>query len=659
MRRIFLYLLFILFPAGLFAQESFPRLGEPKHFSRQQLKPDTIQKPRIIRRWTLSPDYTSEIPLGPDTTFDECNHYRKTDKVSDFNIYPGNYGLAVYQLNYFDRDWSPDDYLYTYFKPYMFTPYNPVFYNTQVPFTELVFNYGGKKADAEQSFSLRHSQNINRYLNFGFQYDIIYSLGQYKYQRAKDKSFDLHTSYNGDKYTLYFDGAINNMRVFENGGIDGTENLQNYKPENVPVKLGALDEAQNLLKNRHILLVQRFSPGARKDTTSNNIFKSNPVTFSLINCYEWNKKHYLDNYPGSDFYNAVYIDSKTTSDSVFQSVLSNTFRMDFATRSTGKFRIGAGVGIRSEIRTFSTTIPGDTVVNDQDTVVLARSEKTNKNSLVLTGKVFNNIGEKFGWVATGDLWLQGYRAGDFIVNGRIFKDFSTKKGNITWDATGKLASYTPSYWYSSWISNNTKWDFNTAREIRLELGSTIDYPGRKLSLRFNYAVIDNYIYFKSDALPGQYSGALSVISLQLKKEFVVWKFHWDNTLLFQQSSNNDVLSLPLAAARTSLYFAHLFRFPATKGELNVQAGGELFYYTSYNAYGYMPNTGRYYAQTDQETGDYPYVSAFLNLKLKRTRFFIMIDHLNSGFSGYDYYLVPGYPMNIRTFRYGLAWTFYN
>ncbi|HNX66755.1 MAG TPA: putative porin [Bacteroidales bacterium] len=658
MRRTILYLLFISLSAGVLGQESFPRLGEPKRPLHSQMKADTTKKPKIIRRWTLSSDYTNEIPLDIDTAFDEFHHYRKTDKVSAFNIYPGNYGLAVYQLNYFDRDWSPDDYLYSYYKPYMFTPSNPVFFNTQVPFTELIFNYGGKKANAEQSFSVRHSQNINRRLNFGFQYDIIYSLGQYKYQRAQDKSFDLHTSYNGDKYTLYFDAAINNMKVFENGGISGADNLEKYAPENVPVNLGSYNEARNLLKNRHVMLIQRYAPGARKDTTSDNIFKSNPVTFSMINSYEWNKKHYIDKYPESDFYNGYHISKEETSDSVYQGIFSNTFRMDFATRSTAKFRVGAGAGIRSELRTFSTTIPFDTVIIHKDTIV-HRSQKINKNSLVLTGKIFNNIGDKFGWEATGDLWIQGYRAGDFIVNGRIFKDFTTKKGNITWDATGKLASYTPSYWYSSWKSNNTIWDFNTAREMRFELGSSIDYPGRKMNLRFNYALINNYTYFNSEALPDQYSGALLIFSLQMKKEIVVWKFHWDNTLLFQQSSKDDVLSLPLAAARTSLYFGHLFRFPATKGDLNVQAGGELFYFTPYHANGYMPNTGRYYAQTDTETGDYPYVSAFINLKLKRTRFFIMLDHLNSGLSGYDYYLVPGYPMNIRTFRYGLAWTFYN
>jgi hypothetical protein len=45
--------------------------------------------------------------------------------------------------------------------------------------------------------------------------------------------------------------------------------------------------------------------------------------------------------------------------------------------------------------------------------------------------------------------------------------------------------------------------------------------------------------------------------------------------------------------------------------------------------------------------------------VKRTRFFIMFDHINSGLMGYDYYLIPGYPLNVRMLRYGIAWTFYD
>jgi hypothetical protein len=645
-------------PAGLFGQklERMP-VKQPGTDPRTNMKEalskrDSTQKHKVTRQWTLSPDYTTEIAVPLDTAFSQFQHYRKSDKFSDFNIYPGNYGQPLYQLNFFDRIWKPDQFLYSYYKPFMYTPDNLFFVNTQVPFTELVFSYAGVKTNAEQTFHLRHSQNVNKNFNFGFIYDIIYNLGQYKYQSVKNKTFLFHSSYNGDKYTAYFSAGINNLRVLENGGINGENALRDFTVDNVPVNLINSD-AKSVLKNRHITLVQRYSLGARKDTASTNVIRSAPVTFSMINSYEWSRKRYFDNDPGNDLYDTIHINKSSTADSLSQGLFSNTFRMDFSTGGTGKFRIGAGVGIRSELRNFGQIMPGDTALAKPDTIT------TRKGSLVLTGKIFNNIGQKFGWSASGDLWIQGYRAGDFIVNGRIFKDFSTSRGNITWDATGLVASYTPSYWYSSWGANNFLWKFDSNREFRMMVGSSIDYPGRKASVRFNYAIIDNFIYFGSDKNPAQHSGGLSVVSLSLKKEFVVWKFHLDNTVLLQQCSNADVLSLPLAAARSSFFLDHTFHFPASNGELNFQAGGEIFYHTPYYASAYMPATGRYYNQNITETGDYPFVNVFLNLKLKRTRFFIMLDHLNAGRSGYNYFLVPDYPMNIRMMRYGLAWTFYN
>jgi hypothetical protein len=347
------------------------------------------------------------------------------------------------------------------------------------------------------------------------------------------------------------------------------------------------------------------------------------------------------------------IDRSVTADSLSQGLLSNTVRADFAAGSTARFRIGAGAGVRSEIRSFGQVVPGDTLTR-QDSV------KRSMNSLVLTGKVFNNIGSKFGWTASGDLWFQGYRAGDFIVDGRIYKEFSTpRRGMIIWDATGSFASFTPSYWYHSWGSNNFAWQLDHKREFRLTTGSSVEWPDRNMSLKFNYAIVDNFTYMGEDALPVQHEGGLSVLALSVRKDLIFWKMHLDNSILLQQSTNADVLSLPLVTARSAFFFSHLFKFRATAGELYFQLGAEAMMHTPYYAMKYMPATGRYFNQSETQIGNYPYINVFLNLKVKRTRIFIMGDHLNSGLMGYEYFLVPNYPLNIRMIRYGLAWTFYD
>jgi len=130
-------------------------------------------------------------------------------------------------------------------------------------------------------------------------------------------------------------------------------------------------------------------------------------------------------------------------------------------------------------------------------------------------------------------------------------------------------------------------------------------------------------------------------------------------VLAQVSSNAEILDLPLLSVRSAGYFEHLFRFRQTNGRLNTQLGVDLIYHTLYHPYSYMPATGRFFRQEQIKTGNYPFINVFLNLKLKRARIFIMVDHVNSGFMGYDYFMIPSYPMNFRMLRYGTAWTFYN
>ena len=671
MRRLFTYMALLIIPATLAAQENDTLrrvMTRPPHIPGQiadtlpvsdtgrisipSRKPDTII-PKTTRQWTLSSDYTDEINVPLDTAFSLFEHYRKTDKYSDFNAYPGNYGQPLYQINFFDRQWAPDRYLYLYYFPFMYTPANTRFINTHVPFTELIWTNGGGRSKAEQTFRIRHSQNISRKLNFGLIYDVVHCLGQYNYQKATDNNFLLHSSYNGDVYTAYFAAGINNHVTYENGGITGVDYLSQYSPEDVPVNLNEANDSQSHVKDRYLMLVQRYSPGGKRDSVTGQLKHAGPVTFSYIGTYEWDKRRYFDHYPTSSFYDTLLISTTLTEDSLSQNLLLNTVRVDFAAGSTGRFRIGAGAGVRSEIRNFGQVVPGDSLTRP-DTV------SSHENSLILTGKVFNSIGSKFGWSATGDLWFQGYRAGDFIVDGRIYKDFATsRKGMITWDATASVASYTPSFWYYSWGSNNFSWQNNFGKEFRMTLGSSLVWPGRYLSMKFNYAVIDNFVYMGNDATPAQNQGALSVAALSVRKDLVLWKLHWDNTILLQTSSNNDVLSLPLVTGRSALFFDNLFKFKSTGGELYFQLGADVMIHTTYHAMKYMPATGRYFSQSDTEIGNYPFINVFLNVKVKRTRFFIMFDHVNSGLTGYNYFLIPDYPLNTRMLRIGIAWTFYD
>jgi len=617
---------------------------------------DTIRH-RTIEMWRLSPDLTEEVKVPFDTTFSLFNHYRLADKYSPLNAYPGSYGLPFYQLNFFDRVTDPDKFLYSNFYPLMYQPERYLFMNTQVPFTELVWTYAGPRNQAEQTFRIRHSQNVNRKLNLALVYDIVHNLGQYSYQRSSDKNFTFNGSYRGDNYTAYFAYGLNNMTTLENGGISDLSQLETLDPENVEVNLGGLSKAKSYLKNSNLMLVQRYTLGKKGTAAADSTgVSAKPFwlsgSFSHILAIDGNRRTYEDSNPASGFYDSIYISNKTTFDSLSARTIKNTVRFDFTTDENSKFRLGGGVGIRNELIKYSQIVP------THDTL-LADTAVWHKHNNVLVGRLYNNIGDKFYWMATGELYLTGYRFGDFNLDGVISKTFSFRKGMASWNINGAIANRQPSFWYEQWGGNHFEWKKSMDKEFRVDIGTNFSYPARKMELRFNYAVIDNYTSFDTLAMPAQHGGGLSVVSVYANKDLRAWKFHLTTDLLFQQSSNPDVLDLPLATARATGFFEHLFNFRKTDGQLNMQVGAEVLYHTPYNAYAYMPATGRFYMQDRIATGNYPFVNVFMNLKIRRTRLFLMLDHVNAGLTGYDYFMIPSYPMNVRMFRYGLAWTFYD
>lgn len=617
--------------------------------------PDTVRPPKILRQWTLSPDFSEEVPVLVDTIFNMSHRSRIADKYSPVNAMLGNYGLPSYPLHFFDRVTDPDKFLYAHYYPFMYVPDKAVFMNTQFPFTELNWTFGGQRRTSEQTFRVRHSQNVNRFLNFGVIYDIIYSLGQFSYQRADDKNFTFHTSYTGNRYKMYFSAGVNNLTSFENGGIaDSVDLSKTSNMRDVLVNLGGASKAVSTLKNKSLLLVQRYTIGGSSQGNGKETETQSGITgtFSHIFAFESNRRQYVDELPTSGFYDSVYINvpNRPTHDSLFSSTIKNTLRFDFAIGENRKFKLGLGGGIRNEAYRFSQIVPAfDTTIAD----TTGRGRISN----VLTGRLYSSFGNNFRWLATGDLFINGYRTGDFNIDGNIKKSFNFRKGTADWVITGGLANRQPSYWLQRWGSTHFVWNRNMNKEFRLNVGTGFIFPARNTDIALNYTIINNYTGFDTIAMPFQHDEALSVAALKISKGLRLWKFHLASDVILQQSSNTKVLDLPFLTLRSAAYFEHLFRFPATKGELNTQLGADITFNSEYHPYAYMPATGRFYNQESFTSGSYPYINVFVNLKLKRTRIFIMFDHLNAGLNGY--FMVPSYPMNMRMMRYGFAWTFYD
>jgi hypothetical protein len=122
-------------------------------------------------------------------------------------------------------------------------------------------------------------------------------------------------------------------------------------------------------------------------------------------------------------------------------------------------------------------------------------DTSGRNNNVLTE--INNIGDKFRWIASGELFLSGYRAGDFNLDGTITKSFDGKKGSASWNIFGSIISRQPSFWNEQWGSNHFERRNNFLKEFRVNAGAEFNYPMRREAVKFNFAIINNYIFYMS------------------------------------------------------------------------------------------------------------------------------------------------------------------
>jgi hypothetical protein len=175
--------------------------------------------------------------------------------------------------------------------------------------------------------------------------------------------------------------------------------------------------------------------------------------------------------------------------------------------------------------------------------------------------------------------------------------------------------------------------------------------------------LDDYLYFSDDdasdtiiiSTPKQYNKTINYFSVKVSKELKFRKFALDNTVLFQQvSQDNNILNVPKFVTRNTLYFSdYVF-----KKAMYLQTGFTFQTFTKYYANDYNPLIGEFYVQEKTKIGDFPLVDFFINARVRQARIFLKAEHLNSSFTGRNYYSAPNYPYKDFIIRFGLVWTFF-
>ena len=181
--------------------------------------------------------------------------------------------------------------------------------------------------------------------------------------------------------------------------------------------------------------------------------------------------------------------------------------------------------------------------------------------------------------------------------------------------------------------------------------------------------LKNYVYFANqyttknekrylyNVTINQNNENITMLTLQLNQDFTLGPLNWENQVTYQKCSNKQVLPVPDLNIYSNLYLH--FKIARV---LTVDLGADVRFFTSYTAPDYSPIIQQYCVQdngdNNVEIGKYPIVNAYANMHLKRTRFFVMMSHINAGLGG-EPFLVSNHPLNERIFRFGVSWNFAN
>ena len=367
-----------------------------------------------------------------------------------------------------------------------------------------------------------------------------------------------------------------------------------------------------------------------------------------------------ENYYADDFYNAAdFVRGDSIYDKTSHFRLQNTFAISLLEGFNKWAKAGLKAFASSDLRHFvlPNTEGGTTTYNE--------------HSLSIGGQLQKTQGRTLHYDVIAETWLTGEDAGQLKIDGSIDVNFPVFGDTVTLRAKGFFHHLNPTFYYRHYHSRHFWWDNDDlSKIIHSRIEGVFTYRKTRTSLRVAVDELKNYTYMAmsydidnefnrtgNKVSIAQKSGAISLFTVSLSQDFKLGPLHWDNVITYQKSSDNDVIPLPDINIYSNLYL----RFKIAR-VLKCDLGADIRYFTKYYAPDYSPALGQYAVQTGNvrvKTGNYPLVNAYANFHLKRTRFFVMMSHVNGGSGSKEYFLTPHYPLNGRIFRFGLSWNFFN
>lgn len=614
----------------------------------------SIVKDRIFT-WQVNRYLNKPVMGHIDTTINDHRVDFPFYKKDMGATYLGVSGSAALTLDYFQRPVHEFMYPLATYDAYRLTPDNIQFYNTRAPYTRFIYNgtlFTSQTFD-QTDIEVLHTQNITPEWNMGLMYRRYGARGLLQNEATDTRTFTLFTSYSGKRYAAHAGYIFNRSENKHNGGVSNDGDVRDTLMDARVIPVNLQQAAEKAASNTFFLTHSYGIPlnFFRKDADSLRAGEGTMVYFGNSMEYTTAYRNYTDaialtDSTGRDYYRNVFnIDSTMSRDTMHTSLFDariftslQPFAPDFIIS-----KIEGGIGYRYLSNYFFK--PDD---------YLRPINNATQNNVYVYANALGVFRRYLSWSAFVRYDVTGFNKNDlFFKADASLSIFPLPKG-IHLRGSFSIDLHTPDYFLQHYYSNHLMWNnaFNQTIENKIQV--SLDVPDWKTSLSFGHALLSSPVVFDTLATPVQYNEAVSIFSATLKNSFQFWLFHLDTRLLFQYSSHQHIVPLPLVSANAAFYS----EFELVKKVLLMQLGVDAYYNTKYYAYGYNPAAGAFHLQDKREIGNFPYIDVFVNMKWKRATIFIKYLNLGQEWGNKDYFSALHYIRPQHVIKIGIAWPFY-
>ena len=515
------------------------------------------------------------------------------------------------------------------------------YYHVATPFTELMYRSAFVQG---QLLDALFSVNTSPRFNFTIARKGLRSLGNYQHFLSSSSNFRFSTNYNSrnSKYFLKTHYVNQNLFSEENGGIreDDISNFESGNTEFIDRSVfdPQFENADNTLHGKRFYLNQNY-------LIKNSLDSLNTRKWSVGNIITLENKYYQFKQSTPN----EYFGESTGFNQINDKVSFDTFLVNFNT-SFSSSKLGMTtffMNYRDVNYSYENLVDIDNNYNYES--IIDENFSFGLNYLFKKEKYILDF--QFESMLTGDVEGSLIEAG-LLLN--INSDSNIKFSFINSDNSPDYNYIVNNSSYLNYNWNNLFKNINTTKYI-------LNFSSDKLfKFNFEFNNILNYTYFVKDVsgivLPVQEFNNLGVFKMNISKKISFNKFAIDNRVQFQKTGDESlgIINIPELILRNTFYYQdELF-----KKALFLQTGFTFNYFSEFYMNSYDPLLSEFYVQNNKLIGNFPRIDFFVNAKIQQTRIFLKAEHINSSFTGYNYYSAPNYPYRDFSIRFGLVWNFF-